>query len=201
MNAANSTVVVGTTAVVLTVDLAFDAAFSGTKNVYLYGAETNANTGWVQRGTWNVTGGAPTADSVTPPSGAGSNLISFTFSATDTSTANNIANIGMLFTSGSPANITNACYLVYSQVSNTIGLYNNAATVLSTKTLGSSANLANSQCAVGGASASISGNSVLFTVQLLFFTPGFDGAMTVYEEANELSASSGWVSRGTWTVQ
>ena len=40
-----------------------------------------------------------------------------------------------------------------------------------------------------------------FTIQLLFFTPGFDGAKTVYEEANELSASSGWVSRGNWTVQ
>jgi len=201
MNAANSTVVVGTTAVVLTVDLAFEATFSGTKNVYLYGAELDANTGWVQRGTWNVTGGAPTADSVTPASGTGSNLINFTFSATDTSTASNISNIGMLFTAGSPSNLANACYLVYSQISNTIGLYDNTGTVLTTKPLGSSANLENSQCAVGGASAAISGNSVFFTVQLLFFTPGFDGAKTVYEQANELSASSGWVSRGTWTVQ
>jgi hypothetical protein len=201
VNAANSTVVVGTTAVVLTVAIAFNANFSGTKNVYLYGAETRANTGWVQRGTWVVTGGAPTADSVTPSSGTGSNLINFTFSASDTSTAGNIANIGMLFTVGAPSNIANACYLVYSQLANTIGLYDDTGAVLSTKPLGSSANLANSQCAVGGASASISGNSVLFTIQLLFFTPGFDGAKTVYEEANELSASSGWVSRGNWTVQ
>jgi hypothetical protein len=201
VNAANSTVVVGTTAVVLTLDIAFNAGFSGSKNVYLYGAEQNANTGWVQRGTWNVTGGAPTADSVTPSSGAGSNLISFTFSASDTSTASNVANIGMLFTTGSPANISSACYLVYSALAGTIGLFDNTGTVLSTKPLGSSANLANSQCAVGGASAAISGNSVLFTVQLLFLTPGFDGPKTVYEQANELSASSGWVARGTWTVQ
>ncbi|HLX44891.1 MAG TPA: SBBP repeat-containing protein [Bryobacteraceae bacterium] len=201
VNAGNSTVVVGTTAVVLTVDIAFNASFGGTKNVYVYGAELNANTGWVQRGTWNVTGGAPTADSVTPSSGAGSNLINFTFSASDTSTAANIANIGMLFTTGSPANIANACYLVYNALANTIGLYDNTGTVLGSKPLGSSANLTNSQCAVGGASLIISGKSVLFTVQILFLTPGFNGAKTVYEQANELSASSGWVSRGTWTVQ
>jgi hypothetical protein len=169
--------------------------------VYIDGAELSAKPGWVQRGTWNVTGGAPTADSVTPASGAGSNLINFTFSATDTSTASNIANIAMLFTTGSPANLASACYLVYSQLANTIGLYDNTGTILSTKPLGSSANLENSQCAVGGASEIISGNSVLFTVQLLFLTPGFDGAKTFYEEANELSASSGWVARGTWTVQ
>jgi len=186
---------------VLTVDIAFNASFGGTKNVYVYGAELNANTGWVQRGTWNVTGGAPTADSVTPSSGAGSNLINFTFSASDTSTAANIANIGMLFTTGSPANIANACYLVYNALANTIGLYDNTGTVLGSKPLGSSANLTNSQCAVGGASLIISGKSVLFTVQILFLTPGFNGAKTVYEQANELSASSGWVSRGTWTVQ
>ena len=201
VNAANSTVVAGTTAVVLTVDIAFNAVFTGSKNVFLYGAELNANTGWVQRGTWNVTGGAPTADSVIPASGAGSNLIAFTFSASDTSTASNVANIGMLFTVGSPANIANACYLVYNALANSIGLYDDTGTVLSSKPLGSSANLNNSQCAVGGASATIAGNSVLFTVQLLFFLPAFTGPKTVYEQANELGASSGWVSRGTWTVQ
>jgi len=47
----------------------------------------------------------------------------------------------------------------------------------------------------------MSGASVQFTVQLLFFTPAFDGAKTVYLEANEPTSSSGWVSVGDWTVQ
>jgi hypothetical protein len=38
----------------ITVDVSFNDAFSGLKNVYMYGADTDGtiNTGWVQRGTW-----------------------------------------------------------------------------------------------------------------------------------------------------
>jgi hypothetical protein len=137
---------------------------------------------------------------VTPSSGSGSHLINFTFSASDTVNANNISSVGMLFTSGAPTNLANACYLVYDHAAGTIGLYDNSGTVLSTKGLGSSAGLSNTQCAVGYSSASAVGDSVLVTVQLLFFTPGFNGLKTIYEDAIEPASSSGWVERGTWTV-
>ena len=200
VNAATSTVVFGTTQVVLTLSVAFNATWSGPVNTYVEAVEANANSGWATLGTWTVTGGAPTADSVTPSSGAGSNLISFTFSASDNMNINNIVNIGMLWTTGAPTTTANACYLLYNRTANTIGLYDNTGTALSTKPLGSSASLYNAQCAVGGASMSVSGNSVLFTVQLLFYS-AFDGPKTVYEDAIEPSSSSGWVDRGTWTVQ
>jgi hypothetical protein len=156
----------------------------------------------VQVGGWNVTGGAPTANSVTPASGAGSDLITFTFSASDSVNVNNISSVAMLFTTGAPTNLANACYLVYNATAATIGLYNNAGTVQSTKGVGSSASLENTQCAVGYSSASVlSGTTISVTVQLLFLTPGFDGAKTVYADAIEPASSSGWVQLGTWTVQ
>jgi hypothetical protein len=33
------------------------------------------------------------------------------------------------------------------------------------------------------------------------FYPAFNGAKTVYLQANEIGSNSGWVSRGNWTVQ
>jgi hypothetical protein len=191
-------VVYGTTTVVVTVDLVFSAAFAGGKTLYLYGAEAGANTGWVPVGSWTVTGGAPTADSVSPASGSGFTP-SFTFTVSDSTSQANISAIEMLFTAGSPANIANACYLVYNRAASTIGLYDDAATSLATKAIGSSATLQNSQCAVGYTVMNTAGTSVMFTVNMLF-KPAFSGTKSVYLTALTPGASSGWVLRGTWAV-
>ena len=58
----------------LTVNLAMTLkpAFTGVKNIYMYGTNGGVNSSWQQRGTWTVPGGAPpvvtvvTADWVTP---------------------------------------------------------------------------------------------------------------------------------------
>ena len=201
LNAANSTVVFGTTSVVLTLDLTFSSAFAGTQNMYVYGAEASINTGWVNEGTWTVTGGVPSAISVGPASGAGSALATYTFTVADSSAATNISSLAMMFTSGAPANLANSCYVVFNVATSEVGLYANNGATLNTKSEGSSANLENSQCAVGFTGMTISGTSVEFTVQLVFFTPAFDGAKTVYLEANEPASTSGWVSVGSWTVE
>ena len=104
----------------------------------------------------------------------------------------------MLITSGAPSVVTNAWYLVYNRTAGTIRLYNNAATTLSTKPIGSSANLFNTQCAVGYTVMTTAGNSVSFTINVVFLS--FSGAKSVYLQANEPSTNSGWVQRGTWTV-
>jgi len=200
LHGANTTVSIGVNSIVVTLDLTFSAAWFGAKNVYLYASEVGTSSGWITRGTWTVTGGAPTADSVTPSSGAGSSP-TLVFSATDSASGTNITGISMLVTTGSPTNTANACYLVYNRNASTIGLYDNTGTILSTKGIGSSATLENTQCAVGYTVMTTSGNSVLFSINLVFFNPAFSGAKTVYVEANEPNSSSGWVSRGTWTVQ
>ena len=197
LNGANTTVVTGITSVVVTVDLSFNANWFGAKNVYLLASETIVNSGWVTVGGWTVTGGAPTADSVLPASGSG-NSPNFTFTSSDSASAFNITGMSLLITSGAPSVVTNACYLIYSRTTGTIGLYNNAATTLSTKPIGSSATLTNSQCAVGYTVMVTSGNSVSFTINVVF--QSFSGAKSVYLQANEPNTNSGWVQRGTWTV-
>jgi hypothetical protein len=202
LNAANSTVVFGTTSIALTLDLTFSSSFSGAKNVYIYGAEANSNTGWVQRGTWTVTGGVPAAVSVSPSSGAGSSLINFTFTVSDSSAATNLSLLSMLFTTGAPVNnAANECSVLFNIPTNSVGLLADNGTTVNTKYLGSAANLDNSQCAVGYTGFTVSGTVAQFTVQLLFFPANFGGPKTVYLEANEPSSTTGWVSVGTWTVQ
>jgi hypothetical protein len=72
--------------------------------------------------------------------------------------------------------------------------------MLTTKGLGSSTTLQNSQCAVGYTVTFISGDSLMFSIQLVFNTTNFAGAKSIYLEANEPSANSGFVYQGSWTV-
>ena len=198
LNGANTTVIFGTTSIVLTLDLYFNSAWYGPKTVWVSAAESSAlNSGWVAVGSWTATGGTPSAVSVAPSSGSGSSA-NFTFTVGDSSAQYNISGMSMLFTAGAPTTLTNACYLIYNRANSTIGLYDDTATTLSTKGIGSSANLQNSQCAVGYTVMSTSGNSVTFTIQIVFNT--FSGTQTVYLQANEPASNSGWVQRGTWTV-
>lgn len=201
MNAANSTVVVSQTQILITLDLTFNSTFFGPKNIYLIGAEGPINSGWTTVGTWTVTGGAPTAISVSPNSGSGT-LQTFVFTITDSSSQTNLTGLSMLFTSGAPANIANACNLVYNRTTATIGLWDNTGnTTLSTKGIGSSANLLNSQCAVGYTLMTIVGTTMQLQIQVAFFKPAFSGPQSIYLNANEPNANSGFVYQGTWTVQ
>jgi hypothetical protein len=197
---ANTTVISGITAVEITLDLSFNATFSGTKNLYLLASEGGPiNSGFVIVGTWTVTGGSPTADSVNPSSGAGT-LPTFVFTVSDSASAANITGIGVLFTTGAPTNTTGACYVTYDRASATVTLYGDDGVSTQSKGVGSAATMQNSQCAVGYTGPNVSGNSFLFILQVLFKS-SFAGPKTVYLEANEPGASSGWVARGAWTAQ
>ena len=80
------------------------------------------------------------------------------------------------------------------------GLFGNDGVTLTTKGIGSATTLQNSQCAVGFTVVNVSGDSVSLTINLVFKSPAFSGAKSVYLQALEPNASSGWVFRGTWTV-
>lgn len=201
MNAANSTIVMGATQVIITVDMTFNSTFFGAKNVYLFASEGSVNSGWATVGSWTVTGGASSANSVSPNSGSGTSP-TFLFIVSDSSSQTNITGMSMLLTSGAPANIANACSLVYNRVNATIGLWDNTGnTTLSTKGIGSSTNLLNSQCAVGYTVMNVVGNSIQFSIQLVFFKPAFAGPQSIYLDATEPTSSSGFVYQGSWTVQ
>lgn len=200
INGANTTVFTGPTQLVFTIDVAFNSSFFGPKFIYGYAGESGANTGNVLVGSWNVTGGTPSSGTVSPASGTG-NFPTFTFTVSDSVSQLNISGMSMLFTTGAPTNTSNACSLVYNRANSTIGLYANDGVTLNTKPIGSSATLQNSQCAVGYTVATFSGTTVTFQIQIAFMTPSFDGTKTVYLQANEPGSNSGFVARGTWTVQ
>jgi hypothetical protein len=200
LNAANSTIVRGVNQVVITLDLTFNATFFGAKNIYLYAAEINTNSGWNIVGSWTVTGGASSAISVSPNSGSGASP-TFLFTVSDSSSQTNLTGATMLITSGAPSSIAGACFLVYNRTAATIGLWDNTgSTALSVKGIGSSATLQNSQCAVGYTVMNLVGNTMQFSIQLVFNTTNFAGVKSIYLEANEPSSNSGFVYQGSWTV-
>ena len=200
MNAANSSVVVGATQVIITLDLTFNSAFFGAKNIYLYAAEGSINSGWATVGTWNSTGGSPSAVSVSPSSGTGS-LQTFLFTITDSSSQTNLTGVSMLFTTGAPIDIANACNLYYNRAAETIGLWDNTGnTTLTTKGEGSSTLLQNSQCSIEYTQLlSTNNTTVTFQIQIQFNVTNFPGARSIYLEANEPNSNSGFVYVGTWT--
>jgi hypothetical protein len=206
-NLQNSQCAVGFTAstvsgnsVLFTLQLLYKTSFFGPKNLYLLGSETGGvSSGWVNVGSWIAAYGVPTADSANPSSGTGV-FPTYLFTVSDPSSPANITSVAVLVTSGAATNTAGACYAIYNRTNATIGLYGDDGVSFSSKPLGSSANLQNSQCAVGFAGGVVSGNSVQFTLQLLYKS-GFSGLKSVYLSASETSASSGWVARGTWTPQ
>lgn len=192
-----STAVIGATTITVTLNLAFAPSFAGPKNSFLFVSENGFNTGWVQMGSWSVPGIPPTVGALSPASGSGLNQ-NFTASVTTAVSPTDVTKISLLVSpTGSTAN---ACYVEYNRATATIGLYNNAGTVVSTKPIGASSSLQNTQCAIGYSVANYSGNSVSLTVQIVFFSSAFAGNKSVYVESSNAWGSSGWISRGTWTV-
>lgn len=195
LNGSGSSVSIGATTITITVSLTFSAAFAGNKNSFLYASENGYNSGWKQVGTWTVPGSPPTINALAPASGSGSTT-TFTMSATTPVSPSDATGMTMLVTAGGAIN---SCYVRYDRASATIGLYNDAATSVGTKPIGSSANLQNSQCAIGFSVVNVSAGTINVSVQIVF-KPAFSGAKTIYVGAENAWGTTSPVSRGTWTV-
>jgi hypothetical protein len=192
-----STAIIGATTVTMTVNVAFSPSFAGPKNSFLFASENGFNSGWVQMGTWSVPGTPPAVNSVAPATGSGLNQ-NFVATVTTAVVPTDLTKIRMLVNLNSGT--ANACYVEYNRTNSTIGLYNDAGTVVSTKPIGSSATLQNSQCAIGFSSPSVSSGAVTITVQIVFNSPAFSGAKTVFVEGENAYGVSGLISKGTWIV-
>src|SRR5207237_194129 len=119
----------------------------------------------------------------------------------DTAGYTSLGYVHLLINSG--LNAAHACYLVYQRSSNTLLLRDDAGTSwLGPMTAGSAGTLQNSQCVLNGSGsgATGSGNSLNFTASLSF-KPAFGGGKTVFLYADGSGGNTtGWQSRGTWTV-
>jgi hypothetical protein len=166
----------------IAVTVTFKGAFSGLKNIYLYGADGNGtiNTGWVQVGTYAVTGVSapvPSADSVSPNGSSGGGQ-TFTFVFSDSQSAANLVSMSMMF-SATNANVANACDIVYDPNAGIVYLRLDSGIGAAFKPVGSALVLANSQCQVGATNAVASGLSQTITLSVTF-TAAFSGMENVY---------------------
>jgi hypothetical protein len=91
------------------------------------------------------------------------------------------------------------CQTVFDRATNTIGLYSDTG-VLSTKPLGSSAALQNSQCAIGYSVVNYSGRTATLSVQIVFKSPAFSGSKTVAVSTVNPWGSTAFTTMGIWTV-
>jgi len=186
----------------LALDLAVTAqpAFTGSKNIYMFAADTTGlNTGWETVGSWEPAGeSTPSAVSVSPSSGSGpSQTFRFTYSDANGYQQLNWVH-GMFHTL---VNQTGACYFQYIQSQNSLWLRNDAGTSwLGPIGVGSAGTLSNSQCFIDAASSAVSGSGASLMLDLaIAFEPLFTGTRNIYMHGADTSGrSSGWQLRGTW---
>ena len=82
-------------------------------------------------------------------------------------------------------------------------LADNGQTWLAT-TPGGSGSIQNSRCGISGpgSSVSLSGNTLVVNLAFTFTKANFGGLKNVYVNvSNNESMSTGWLQKGTWTVQ
>ncbi len=189
-----------TTTITLTVT--FQEAFSGLKNIYLYGADGNGtiNTGWVQMGTYTVTtvsAPVPSADLVSP-SGSGGSAQDFTFVFSDSQNAANLSTAAMLFAHS--LSYQNSCFVIYDRNRGTIQLEWDNITGADEMSVGSPLSLQNSQCTISASSVTISGLTNTITLYITFKNT-FSGLKNIYLYGadGDGTINTGWVQLGMWT--
>ena len=197
-----TSVTVSGLATTITLDITFGAAFSGTKDIYMYGADLGGavNTGWVKNGVFTVTSAqAPvlTVVSATPSTGVGPRQ-TFTFVFSDSQSAANLSAAAFMI---APAVILpNSCLVVYDRARATIQLEWDNLAGADARPLTSAAPLQNSQCTVGAASVTTSGLTTIVTLDITF-DPAFSGQKNIYAYGADTDGSinTGWVPLGSWT--
>ena len=186
----------------VTLDITFKSAFTGLKNIYMYGADGDGsiNTGWVQKGTYTVavvSPPVPAVDSVSPSSGSGL-IQTFTFVFSDSQSSANLSAAAILF--GSALVAENSCFVVYDRNRGSIQLEWDNVMGAQIKPVSSSDTLQNSQCSIGATSVTTTAFSTTVTLDITFKS-AFAGPKNIYMYGadGDGSINTGWVQKGTWT--
>ena len=142
----------------------------------------------------------PTADSVTPASGSGTSQV-FELRYSNAAGASSFSTAWVWFSATFASTSASSCLAYYDRPAARLYLINDAGSGWLSAALGGGT-LQNSQCsiALGSSSASLSGSTLTLTLAVTF-RASFSGAKNVYAYAANVSGvSSGWQTRGTWTV-
>jgi hypothetical protein len=205
INVATATVV-ATGSNTLTLDLAmtFQAAFAGTKNIYMRAIDLSGTaSAWQQLGSWTVGSsvGAPVPVLVTPSSGSGASQ-SFALQYSDAASAASLEQVWVYINATLANPASSACLLYYTLATNQISLLGDNGMTWQAATLGTAGTLENSQCSlnVEATTVLVSGNTLTLNPAMTF-QASFAGLKNIYLYAGDVSGSnSGWQQLGTWTV-
>jgi hypothetical protein len=195
---ASSTATISGDDLILTLTVTFSHTFIGAKNVYMLAQSGGTKTGWQQQGTWTVPE-VVEALSVTPSGGIGRTQ-TFVLAYSDSfGVTSDLKAASVRF--GTTDEAAGACTVQYNAMTDMVRLQNDGA-IPGPWTPFGSGTLANSQCtlnlALGGAAAS--GTNLTLSLHLTF-SPAFAGTKTISMRASSnLGPTTGWVTRGTWTV-
>jgi hypothetical protein len=198
-----SSVVVSSNILTLTLKITFSDQFAGDKVVYQAARNvTGFNSGWVQQGVWNVPGqSAPPLDvvSMTPTRNAGTAYpLQFTFR--DLDGADDLVSTSVLINGYLDG--FRACYLGYHVPTNAILLLNDAGNgYIASAVLGTNVTVENSQCRITAleSGAALDGTDLTLTL-MIEFKAGFAGDRVFYVSAQDDVGTSGWQAVGSWTV-
>ncbi len=203
INAASSAVSGSGSSLLLDLAMTFQPAFAGSRNIYMYAADTTGlNSAWQVRGSWNpVSMTAPDPVSTSPSGGSGSST-TFRFTYSDSNGYQTVNWVhGMFHTQLTQAG---SCYFQYIQSQNSVWLRNDAGTSwMGPVTPGSAGTLSNSQCSINAAGSSVSGSGTDLMLDLaITFQPAFAGSRYIYMHADDTTGlCSGWKLRGNWNTQ
>ena len=201
---ATATVVLNGNTLTWNVPMTFQAAYGGTKNIYLRAIDTSgAASGWQQLGAWTVASntGTPSTLSVTPNSGSGATQ-TFALQYSDTTGAGNLQQVWAYFNATLANPASHACLLYYNSATNQINLLGDNGSTWQAATLGTGTTLQNSQCSVNAAATTVAlnGNALTWNVAMTF-QPAYDGSKSIYLHALDVAgANSGWQQLGAWSV-
>ncbi len=204
LNAGTSSVSGSSNTLTVNVALSFAPAFGGLRTVYGYAVDKqNLNSGWKTLGNWTTSALqniAPTADSVTPSSGAGTSQ-TFAFKYSSVNGYPYLSTLYALFNTALSSG--NGCDIQYRVASNQLYLFNDTGSaLLGPVTPGVAGTLSNSQCTLNAGTSSVSGSLNTLTVNAaVSFSPAFIGTKTVYGYAvDKQNLNSGWKTLGSWTT-
>ena|GEM_PF-293943 len=202
---ATSTITQSGTDIQLNITIARQGAYTaGYKNLFLWVVDnSNTGTGWVQTAAWPVAQPPqpPTLPSATPATSA-TPAQTFTITARDINGAADINRIYFLVNTNTtiPAN---TCHGFYDRAANAIYLYNDALTALTGPlTPNQSTALTNSQCAVIGATFSVTTTptDVQLTLPLARVGAFANGTKNLYIWVTDnANAGTGWQQASTWS--
>ena len=141
----------------------------------------------------------PSVVSTLPTSGTGS-FQNFAVTVADASGPSNIATV--YFVVNATLSVTNSCVASYSHVANALFLLNDAGDSYQGPIIpGTSGSLANSQCTLSAAGASISTSGTTLTVNIPLTFTAFHGAKSTFGLVGDNSSVySPWTTTGAWTI-